>query len=866
MKILKRVFFVVLILVAVSVSAVITLGFVYEDRIIDYVKTELSNELTREVTITSIDFSVFKNFPNLSVELNEVSCHSFSKGDKDFIQLGSIDLVFNLLPLIQSEIQLNEINFSVGELNIIKNSDGTVNYHLFKTKNDSSPSEMTLNIDVVNLKDVKVSYVDDQLQSNYEARFDNAQLFPVSIGDEIHLKLVSSGELLRVKTSELDIVKPIVLSGETQFNSNNDTVNIGFDGIFIRNKLTFQGSIVKVAKGDFWDLLINTDHLNLNEVYQYLPKEIISQEFLKLNGQAALNVSYKGLSNLQSTPDLDVGFNLSGASYVEDSLKFSALTAKGHYRFLNGNTASLDVVDISSVVGGILVSGAVKIKDFNTLDMDIHLKSKFNLNKLERYIDKSVIEKLSGNAIVNTNWSGRLVDLFANKKKWLLSKLKTSGDISFQNGSVVLKALNYPIYFDNIDLQLANNKLEVTSFIGRVKATSFKLYGQIDDFFNTVLFDEQLNARVDVTADSLVLENFISTDTASINTSEEYQFNLPKNLFVESNFQLKYFKFRKFEASNLAGSLKLKNQKLDVSRLILSTCGGSTEAKGSVSTLTDKVVFKVQSKLLGINAQRAFYQFENFGQDVMLPKHVKGDIDIQSYLILQTDKSLNFKDDDLYTETDFTILNGELIGFEPLIELQYFLNKDLKLNFDLKHLKFSRLSNTIEVRQGVIFIPEMQILSNAINLDIAGSHAFNQDIDYLLKVKHSEIFKANKANEIEAEFGVKNNPDKTATLPLRMKGNMDDPKFTYDVKEKKVLVKESWKKERQEIKNAFKEEFGGLFKKDKDKESEEELLEIEGGQNQPKTIIIFDEDEDDEEEDDYDGIDDVKYEGLEYLR
>ena len=50
------------------------------------------------------------------------------------------------------------------------------------------------------------------------------------------------------------------------------------------------------------------------------------------------------------------------------------------------------------------------------------------------------------------------------------------------------------------------------------------------------------------------------------------------------------------------------------------------------------------------------------------------------------------------------------------------------------------------------------------------------------------------------------NNDKTATLPLRMRGNIDDPKFSYDVKSKRQLVKETWKKERQEIGKVLKEE------------------------------------------------------------
>ena len=125
----------------------------------------------------------------------------------------------------------------------------------------------------------------------------------------------------------------------------------------------------------------------------------------------------------------------------------------------------------------------------------------------------------------------------------------------------------------------------------------------------------------------------------------------------------------------------------------------------------------------------------------------------------------------------------------------------------------------------------------------------------MLKIKHSEIFKANKQNKIDAEFGVIENNDKTATLPLRMKGNIDDPKFSYDTKEKIKGIKIALKNEGKEIKRVFSDEFRGIFKSKKNKptSSNSENDELNNGSSKTQTIITWDEEED---EDEYEGEED----------
>lgn len=82
-----------------------------------------------------------------------------------------------------------------------------------------------------------------------------------------------------------------------------------------------------------------------------------------------------------------------------------------------------------------------------------------------------------------------------------------------------------------------------------------------------------------------------------------------------------------------------------------------------------------------------------------------------------------------------------------------------------------------------------------------------------------------------------------------MKGNIDDPKFSYDAKTKIGLISDSWKREGKEIKKVFIDEFGGIFKSKKNKSTSLSDTQEDLNNTSPKTqtIITWDEDEEDEE-------------------
>jgi len=136
-----------------------------------------------------------------------------------------------------------------------------------------------------------------------------------------------------------------------------------------------------------------------------------------------------------------------------------------------------------------------------------------------------------------------------------------------------------------------------------------------------------------------------------------------------------------------------------------------------------------------------------------------------------------------------------------------------------------------------VIIPEMNILSSAFNISVAGEHTFNNDLDYHLSVLLSEVLskRFRKRKPKKDEFtNIEDDGLGRTTLYLAITGNVDDYKVGYDRRRTRKKIKQDLEEEKEEIKSILKDEFS-FFKKDSsikrrkhEKEENKMIFEFEG--------------------------------------
>ena len=129
-----------------------------------------------------------------------------------------------------------------------------------------------------------------------------------------------------------------------------------------------------------------------------------------------------------------------------------------------------------------------------------------------------------------------------------------------------------------------------------------------------------------------------------------------------------------------------------------------------------------------------------------------------------------------------------------------------KMN-ELRNIHFSKMQNQVEIKNERVFIPAMQIFSNALNVQLSGSHGFDNMIDYKVQLNLLRLL-TNKFRRADYDVDA---ADQTTegflNLYLSMTGPASNPLIKYDKQAVKKKIATDLAQEKNTLKDALRKEF-----------------------------------------------------------
>ncbi|HKL22360.1 MAG TPA: AsmA-like C-terminal region-containing protein, partial [Tichowtungia sp.] len=309
----------------------------------------------------------------------------------------------------------------------------------------------------------------------------------------------------------------------------------------------------------------------------------------------------------------------------------------------------------------------------------------------------------------------------------------------------------------------------------------------------------------------------------NIQRDSDFHFKLPEHIDVNVNSSIDRLVFRSFEARDIFGNVKISEDGIVADPLKFKTCQGAFTADMTVMPKANsKFRIETHAEIRDIDIQQLFTEFGNFGQDFITNQHLHGKTNADVVFRTDIDNTLKIEEESIYSLVDIEILNGELIEHRSLIEVADYIrqNKLLgavvktdQLKQKLRRVEFSKLENQIEIKNSVVHIPEMQLESSAMNLEVSGQHGFDSRVDYRINFRLTEIL----TNNTHSEFGEIEDDGSGGSFFLRMQGPLDNLEIAYDKQAAKEQRREKFREEKETLKELLKEEFN-IFGKKKDKE------------------------------------------------
>jgi hypothetical protein len=785
--------------------ALITSVFLFKDRIIQQFIREANKQLNTPIKVGKIDVSILDHFPNLSIVMTDVYVEDSHAGDYPLLTAAKLSFVMNPFEVYEGIYNIQGLVVEESETNLKINSKGQNNYTVLKeTGKGSTGSTVSLELKNVVLKNTKVTYLDLKSKQNL-----------VFTSDQLEASIATAHDVYDINAKGQVKIETVSIEGTSFLSGKSFEIKSDLSYDDIKKSLTINPSILKLETASFslsgtytWkeksliDLLMKGEDTDIQTILSFLPASVSKNvEKYKSNGDVYFNAKLKGEMAKKTYPSLKIDFGFSDATIFHPGYKtrIEDATMKGHFESKDLSRLSharISLTDIAGTLNGEPFGGTLHIFDFEDPDVGCEFRGKVDASALQDFYPVTGLSEISGSLYADVSLKGKIRLL---KNRSTAQQVSTRGTIDLQNINVLVGDDKVPLKKLSGNLQFSNNDLALSNVAGDFGKTDFVLNGFFKNIITFLLFDDQpIGIETDLKSDFLDLDQLfhLGYATEKSSTQPDYKFDISKNVYLNFNCDIKKLKYKRFQGRKIKGDLLVKNKVAVARNLALETMGGNLTLSGIVDSNNPKAIDVVcTSRLNQINLDSIFYVFENFDQDFITDKHLRGKVTADVNFEMALNENLRMFPETLIADIGAVIQNGQLNNFEPLKKLNKYLDDE-----GLNKLTFSELKNDIHVENKTIYIPQMQVNSNVTNIKISGTHTFDQRIEYRLI---TPLRGKKKVNEQEAAQAIENDDTGQTKLFLKITGTTENYRIQFDTEAVKKKIVSDLKKEVKELKDAF---------------------------------------------------------------
>jgi|GEM_PF-3167079 len=775
------------------------------DEIIASVTREINERLESEVDVAAIQIDLLRNFPSASIQFSNVFCREVNTRDKDTLfYFDEVYLELNTWKLIRRKYEVESVVMERGRLNIAQFNSGKVNYKIWKSTEESSDG-LSVNLNQIVLHAVDFSYLDEPNDGYYRIKtnrvelagsFEDSDFKIVSSGDFAPRQFTIAGEEYRFTQQVSHRIDVSAISGDYRIRDGSISWRGG-------NSIQLEGLF---EKDGTYHIQFDAKNWTAEDIKTQLPESMI-QDLVdyRFKGDVFLSGVISRLP--QGDPEINTEFGIkNGSAHLrEQDIELRNIETQGSFagNIARKSSLRLTLSNFSAVLPTGSIRGDFTMQNFDRPILSINASADLAVNEIVRLMNFSDLQVKSGRAKFSIEFRNQFDDLNAISISDLNSA-RLRGDLIVDQ--LTADYSGYPYRFENWStvMDFTDRDLAIRSLTGKVGQSDFSFVGSFRNFLPYLLIDdEKLTLEARLQSSSISLDELLAVE--SDQNSEDYKLRISDKLNYNVRLDIGKLVFEDFTGEQITARIRQQKGEIDVREIQLNSCGGSATGEIFITpTTTDLYRITTRANFTSIDVKELFRQLHNFGQNTLEDRHLKGIADLNLELSSLWTTNLEADLSSIKARGELRIVNGELIRFEPMEELSAFIDIE-----ELNHIRFAELENTIIIADQTIQIPRMTIQSTALDFSLYGTHDFENQIDYRVSLKLSDIlFKQQKQKSPEIDEYVVIEEGKKPYLHLRMTGSVYDPDIKYDFQEAKRTVVEEFKNEKEEVKQVFREEFG----------------------------------------------------------
>jgi len=800
MKLLFKIIGIFLLLLLIGIVAS---PFFLEKNIDKIVRKTLAEQVNAEVDFSKINLSLIKKFPNATISIKDLTIINRAPFEKDTLLnakkiMGAISFS-QLFKGFKNGVAIDKILINEADINILVNENGKANYDISKpsttesvAEKESTESNFKLNLDYEILNS-NINY-HDQSSKTKIALHDLSHSGKGNVSSSVTDLITKTSLDLGYELNNVTYAKkmPVFLDATFEIDQENNKYTLKNNNALINHiPLAFSGFIQLVnEKNTDIELDFITKDASFKNLLSALPnayKKDINGVYVK--GNFDLHGSIKGIVNEIKIPIIDISLATLNSSFKYPDLPkgIDDITIKATVTNKTGNpdATRIDIDAFKMKIDQDNFSATGHLTNLSkNLTTDINTKGTVNLANLNQAYPVKLDTKLEG--IINADLDAKFSLNDIENENY--ERIQRTGNVTLKDFVFSSEELPHPININNAEINFAENKVNLKSFLMKSGTSDISATGRLDNIIPFVLSDKVLKGNFNLNSNTFKVNDFLSSseeEASSQETSNE-EGNvsstdglIPSFLDITSTFYAKEVIYDNLNLKNTVGKLSIKDQKAILKDVTTNIFGGTIAFDGGINAKEKTPLFDMNLNMQKLSIAQSFNGFEILKKMAPIASALEG--------LFSTNLSLNGNLTSDLTP-NLTSLKGKalsnLINAKMNPEKNNLISSlNQKTDFiNLNKINLKDITTKLNFEDGKIKVSPFDFkLKDDISVTASGGHAFDGGLNYNLNMNIPAKYLGDSGG-ILSSLSAQEQASTKVALPISLGGTLTAPKIGLNMK------------------------------------------------------------------------------------
>jgi vacuolar-type H+-ATPase subunit H len=801
---MKKALKIIAIIFVVLIALLIAVPFLMKDKILAKVKSEINNNVNATVDFKGFDLTIFKNFPNLTLLLEDLSVvgNDEFKGDT-LAAIKTTSVTVDIMSVITGDqITVRGVFLDEPKIRLQVLQNGKANWDIAKPSTDTTastgePAKFKAALKKYEVKNGYIDYDDKSLGFhmlmngfNHEGSGDFTQ-------DLFTLKTMSTIAALTVDYTGISYISKAKTSLKADLEM--DMVNSKYtfkENLIELNALALgvDGYVAMPAEDIAMDLKFDVKQSEFKNFISMIPG-MYRDGFDKVQskGKLGLNGFVKGTYNETTMPGFGLNLIIADGMFKYPDLPTAINNVQVDLKISNPDgVPDNTIINLSRMhaeMGAEPFDMRLLVKTpVSDAQIDASIKGLIDLGNVSKMVPLEQGTTISGRFKADVTAKGVVSSL--EKREY--EKFNAAGNLSLENFKYVSNDFKQGANIGICEIIFNPKNVTLNKFDFKSGKTDLKASGWIDNLISYMFREnELLKGNLDINAGVIDLNELMGEPTtsapAATDTVPMSVVEVPANLEFQLTAKANRIYYDDMVLENANGNIAIRDRTLGLNDFSFNLLDGNISMDGLYDSKDiKKPFFFFNLDLTNLNIKKTYDMFvavqklapiaEKCSGNYSSTVSVKGNFNQKMEPEIQT-----MSGDGKLTTKGVTINN-----FTPLVKVADALKMD-----QFKQLKASDLNLSFKFENGRVTVAPFDVNLGGIKSTVQGSNGFDQTIDYNVAMQIPTSMMGSSATGVVTGLLAKANQSagtnlsmgKEVKVNVKIGGTVTNPKIETGVKD-----------------------------------------------------------------------------------